>query len=356
MPSRPFARSSAEFTRRSALLAGFSLAGGTLLAACGSGSDERVPGDSPASTAPGNFPATVQHRFGETTVEAEPKRIVVVGLSEQDIVLELGFTPVAVTEWYGEQPYAVWPWAQKLLGDAEPTVLSTADGFEYEKIASLQPDLIIGTNSGMKESDYEKFSKMAPTLPGVVGGTDYFSPWEDQTLLIAKALGQEKVGQNLVESTKDAYAQAAEANPEFAGKVATFSQNGFYDGLIYVYPPGLGTDFLSMLGFTVNPDLTELAKPGEQAAISSERLDVIDTDVLVIAAEKAEDIATLEKVPTYAALGVVKEQRTVYTDPILSGAMYFVTPASLKYVLEHLTPALKKAVAGESPAEITGAA
>ncbi|GAB6900631.1 ABC transporter substrate-binding protein [Kineosporia succinea] len=280
----------------------------------------------------------------------------IVGLSEQDIVLGLGFTPVATTEWYGEQPYAVWPWAQEALGDAKPTVLSTADGFQFEKIAALAPDLIIGTNSGMKESDYEKFSELAPTLPGVVGGTDYFSPWEDQTLLIASALGSSAKGQELIDSVKDAYAQAASEHPEFKDKVATFSQNGFYDGLIYVYPAGLGTDFLSMLGFTVNPDLAALAKPGEQAAISSERLDVIDTDVLVIAAEKAADIAALEKVPTYAALDVVKNQGVVYTDPTLSGAMYFVTPLSLTYVLEHLTPALKNAVAGSSPAEIVGAA
>src|SRR5687768_7469820 len=64
------------------------------------------------------FPVTVEHQFGETTIDAEPQRVVVVGLTEQDILLELGVTPVATTEWYGEQPYAVWPWAADLLGDA----------------------------------------------------------------------------------------------------------------------------------------------------------------------------------------------------------------------------------------------
>lgn len=79
-------------------------------------------------------------------------------------MLALGRKPVATTEWYGKQPYAVWPWATEALGDAKPTVLSTSDGFEFEKVASLQPDLIIGTNSGMKASDYKKFSELAPTL------------------------------------------------------------------------------------------------------------------------------------------------------------------------------------------------
>ncbi len=348
-----------EFTRRSALLAGASIAGGTLFAACSSpGADEMVLGASPITraTTAAVFPATVEHRFGATTVKKQPERIVIVGLSEQDIVLGLGVKPIATTEWYGEKPYAVWPWATEALGDAKPTVLSNSDGFQFEKIAALQPDLIIGTNSGMKESDYQKFSQLAPTLPGVKGGTDYFSPWEDQTLLVARALGREADGQDLIRQVKERFTRAAAHHPEFAGKVATFSQNGFYDGLIYVYPAGLGTDFLSLLGFTVNPDLAKLAKPGEQAAISSERLDVIDTDVLVIGAEKAADIAALQKVPTFAALDVVKQGRTVYTDPILTGAMYFVTPLSLLYVADHLTMALVDAVAGDSPQEIVGAA
>ncbi|MBT0770702.1 hypothetical protein KIH74_17290 [Kineosporia sp. J2-2] len=96
------------------------------------------------------------------------------------------------------------------------------------------------------------------------GGTDYFSLWQDQTLPVASALGRRAQAQKLVDDVKTAYARAADENPRFQGKVATFSQNGFYDGLIYVYPAGLGTDFLSMLGFTVNPDLADLAKPGER--------------------------------------------------------------------------------------------
>ncbi|HCB07901.1 MAG TPA: ABC transporter substrate-binding protein, partial [Nocardioides bacterium] len=85
----------------------------------------------------------VTHKYGETTVDEEPVRVVSVGVTEQDILMQLGVVPVGVTEWYGEQPFATWPWAQELLGDAEPEVLSTADGFEMERIAALQPDLIV---------------------------------------------------------------------------------------------------------------------------------------------------------------------------------------------------------------------
>ena len=73
----------------------------------------------------------------------------VVGLTEQDTVLALGYKPIATTEWYGGQPYAVWPWARAALGDTKPTVLDNGDGFEFERIAALRPDLILGVNSGM---------------------------------------------------------------------------------------------------------------------------------------------------------------------------------------------------------------
>jgi iron complex transport system substrate-binding protein len=135
----------------------------------------------------------------------------------------------------------------------------------------------------------------------------------------------------------------------------TFSQNGFYSGELYVYPAGLNTDFLDYLGMTINPKLTPLAKkPGEQVGISEERLDVIDADVIVFATEKPADIANLKKVPTFRLLDAVKDRRAVYTDATLSGAMYFMTPLALEYVLEKLTPQLKKAVAGEAPETMVG--
>jgi iron complex transport system substrate-binding protein len=336
--------------QRRLILTVIALTSAGLLAACG-GEDAAEP--AATATAGSQFPVTVEHKFGETSVPAQPKRIAVVGLTEQDIVLALGQVPIATTEWYGEQPSAVWPWAQDKLGGAKPTVLSAADGFEFEKIAALRPDLIIGTNSGMKQADYTKLSALAPTIPGVKGSTDYFSPWEEQTVQVAKAMGQEAAGRKLVDDIKADYAKAAAEHPQFAGKVATFSQGAFYDGKLYVYPPGLNTEFLTMLGLTINPALTALAPAaGQQAEISAENLPKIDADVLVVATEKATDVAALAKVPTFTRLKAVSGKHTVYTDATLTGAMYFISPLSLPYVLERLTPHLDKALQGQAPAEM----
>jgi iron complex transport system substrate-binding protein len=326
------------------------------LAGCGSDEPSEPSAGGPATTttkAKPAFPVTIEHRYGSSTIPSEPKRVAVVGLSEQDTVLALGVVPVATTEWYGEQPSAVWPWAHDLLKGAKPTVLSTADGFEFERIAQLAPDLIIGTNSGMRKEDYEKLSAIAPTIPGVRGGSDYFSPWEGQTELIAAALGQPEKGEQLVSQVKDAYAKAAAEHPEFNGKTATFIQNAFYDGKIYAYPDGLNTEFLTYLGFAINPRLSELNTPaGEQVALSQERFELADADVMVFATEQEGDIEALEKVPTFEKLGAVRDGRVVYTDGTLAGALYFMSPLSLLYAVDRLVPALAAAVKGGARREM----
>lgn len=319
-----------------------------LLAACGS-EDEPTSGDAPAPTGD-TFPVTVEHRLGETVIEEEPERVVVVGLTEQDILLELGVTPVAVTEWYGEQPFATWPWAQDLLGDAEPEVLSQADGIEFEKIAALDPDLIIGTNSGMSEKDYELLSAITPTVTNVAGSTPYFSPWQDQVLQVARALGREDDGQALVDEVEGKYAAVREAHPEWEGKTATFSQGGPYDGLIYVYPDGLSTSFLTDLGFTMTEGLEGFAPDaGSQAEISAENTNLLEADVVVFATEDQKMFDGLQDFGTIGSLPAVTENRAIYTDGTLAGALYFLTPLSLEYALDRLTPMLEQATAGKAP-------
>lgn len=301
------------------------------------------------------FPVTVTHRYGDAVIPAEPQRVVVVGVTEQDILLELGVTPIATTEWYGEQPFATGPWATALLGEAEPVVLSQSDGFEFEKIAALKPDLIVGPNAGMSQEDYDKFTTIAPTISSLPHAEAYFSDWQEQTRLIAAAVGRSALGEELIEGVDQAYADAAAAHPEFAGLTATFSQGAPWEGNLYVYPDGLNTDFLTELGFTMTQGLEKYAAdPGAQALISAENTGLIDADVIVFATESEASLAELLKFGTISDLSAVKGKRAVYTDDVLAGAIYFLSPLSQKYVIERLTPLLAAAVKGESPQSLQG--
>jgi iron complex transport system substrate-binding protein len=323
-----------------------------LLAACGSDdSGSPAAGDATSSGAAegGTFPATVTHKYGETVVPEEPKRVVSVGVSEQDVLLQLGVVPVGVTEWYGEQPDATWPWAHDLLDGAHPEVLHTTNGLEFEKIAALKPDLIVGTNAGLTKKDYQLLTQIAPTVTSDEGANDFFSPWQDQVLQIARGLGREADGQQIIDDLEGKYAAVAAEHPEWADKTATFSQGGPYDGILYVYPPGLSTDFLTELGFTMTTGFEDYAPEGSQAEISAENVGLIDADVIVFATEDQKGFEGLQDFGTIGSLPAVKENRAVYTDGTLAGAIYFDTPLSRAYVLERLTPLLELAARGESP-------
>lgn len=347
--------------RRRRTVAAIAALAAAMLAACGSGSEptSAAPENTARSEATDSFPLTVAHKFGETTVPAEPERVVVIGLTEQDIVLELGVTPIATTEWYGEQPYATWPWATELLGDAEPTVLSTTDGFEYERIATLEPDLIVGTNAGLLQEEYEKLSEIAPTIASIEGSTQWFSSWQDQTRQVAAALGRSAAGEDLITGVAEAYAEARAAHPEFEGLTATFAQGGSSEGNLYVYPDGLNTDFLTDLGFTMTPGLEAFVPEGaedegSQALVAADNVGILNTDVIVFATETADAIDPLLSFGTLADLDAVKGNRAVYTDGTLAGAIYFMTPLSQKYVIDELVPRLVDAVAGEAPRDVEG--
>jgi iron complex transport system substrate-binding protein len=131
---------------------------------------------------------------------------------------------------------------------------------------------------------------------------------------------------------------------------ATFSQGGPYDGILYVYPPGLSTDFLTDLGFTMTTGLEGYApQPDSQAEISAENVGLIDADVVVFATEDEDMFDQLQDFGTISSLSAVAENRAVYTDGTLAGALYFETPLSLSYTLERLTPMLEAATDGSAP-------
>jgi iron complex transport system substrate-binding protein len=348
--------------RRTGTLKITALIGAALLlvgmAGCG-GDDDDSSSDSgsgaEASGAPDGdaFPVTVEHALGETEVPAPPERIVTVGYTEHDTVLALGLTPVGVTEWYGEHPFATWPWAQDELGDAEPEVLSETDGLQYEAIAALRPDLILGTNAGLDEESFGRLSEIAPTIAHPAGEEAWFGPWRDQSLLIGQAVGMEDDAQALIDDIDAQFADAAADHPEFEGTPIVFLQNAFYEGEAIAYQEGLSTDFLTDLGFTIPDELDEYVREaeGSQAYIPLERLSTLDAaEVLLWGTESPEDREALEAVPLYRGLEEVEEGRLVFTDGLTAGAIYFTSPLSLPYVLERLVPALASTLAGEGPA------
>lgn len=132
---------------------------------------------------------TIEHRYGETTIDEAPTRVATVGLTDQDAVLALGVAPVGTTEWYGGQPFAVWPWGQEALGDAEPVALGTSETIDEEAILEADPDVILALYAGLTEEQYDDLSQYAPVVVAPEEFRDYGIPWQDQTRIVGDVLG-----------------------------------------------------------------------------------------------------------------------------------------------------------------------
>ncbi|MFD0736090.1 ABC transporter substrate-binding protein [Planotetraspora mira] len=331
-------------------------------AACGSdsgttGSASGQPSDSTPQT--GAFPVTIQHKFGSTTIPAEPQRIVTVGLTDQDSVLALGKVPVGTTEWIGGYKGAIGPWAADKLGSsAVPAVLKdTGTGPQIEKIAALRPDLILALYSGLTKDQYELLSKIAPVVAQPAQFADYGIPWQQQTQTIGTALGKQAEANKLVSDVEARFSAAHQEHPDFAKATAVMATP--YEG-IFVYGSQDGRSrVLTSLGFTLPAGLDAVVGDEFGANISKERTDLLDTGAIVwIVSDPTKDAATLHADKLYGDLNVVKQGREVYIQETgdYGNAISFVSVLSLPYTLDRLVPQLAAAVDGDPATPVEQAA
>ncbi|MEU9337667.1 iron-siderophore ABC transporter substrate-binding protein [Streptomyces sp. NPDC048290] len=342
-------------SRRAPRLAA-ALASATLLlatAACGGSGDDSdsAAADPGSGGSSGAFPVTLDHKYGSTTIESEPKRIVTVGLTDQDSVLALGKVPVGTTEWLGGYDGAVGPWAAAKIGKAEvPTVLTdTGTGPQAEKIAALKPDLILAVYGGLTEEQYTSLSKFAPVVAQPKKYNDYGVPWQEQTQIIGEAIGAADEAAKVVKSTEDAIRTAAEENPDFKGATAVVATP--YEGMFVFGSQDPRSHLLGDLGFSLPEDLDSLIGDQFGANISKERTDLLDQDAVVWqVTDVTKDPDTLHKDASYKDLNVVKQGREVFVPESsdYGNALSMGTVLSLPYVIERLVPQLAAAVDGST--------
>jgi iron complex transport system substrate-binding protein len=314
------------------------------LAACGSDEPTRT-----ASGAAGAFPVTVEHKFGATEVPSEPKRVVTVGYTDQDITLALGVVPVGVGDFLGGYEWRSRPWAQEALGGKQPEVVSGQE-INFEAVAAQRPDLIIGINAGLKKADYDRLSKIAPTVAQSGEYIDFGMPWDEQTLLVGQALGRSAQAQKVVDDVNAKFKAFRDAHPEFAGRTAVLAYGG---------PDGYGayatgdnrSRFLEDLGFKTPTEIDKLAGDSFFVQFSQEQFRLMDQELVVMYGSQDDILAN----PMFKRLDAVKEDRVVYLDLTdqIAGALGFASALSLPYLLDEAEEALSAAADGDPSTVVT---
>lgn len=257
--------SMARLSRRQLMFAGAALSGFIL---------------SRQAAAYGDFPITIRHAFGQTTIPREPQRIVTLGWSGEDAVIALGKIPIAMTG-YPYWPDGIADWNRIRIGSEKPVLMNTI--IDYEKIALLKPDLILAVFSGLDEVSYGRLSRIAPVVSWVNG--PWSSDWKEQALLTGRALGRLAEASGNIQVVESLLGEFNSDYPEIQGKsfalISHFPQQNGCD----VYLPGdTRFEMFKALGLMPSAGVAQLgkAKGGLYSqSVSLEQLDVLDCDILV---------------------------------------------------------------------------
>jgi iron complex transport system substrate-binding protein len=306
------------------------------------------------SVDPHAFPVTIEHAYGTTTIDREPKRVVTLGWSDQDVALALGVVPVgAVKITWGGNAKDSTPWFDaKLaeLGGKQPTRYSDADGAPIEDIAKLAPDLILATNSGITKKEYDKLSKLAPVV--AFPGDPWVTSWQKSLEMIGEALGRSTLAQQVEEQTDKSIVDAAKANPEIVGKSFIFAALTTTDmsKIDYYTPEDNRPRLLTDLGMVNAPIIEQISKPGTfYGTISAERADELTSDVFITYAETSKDLATFEHNDLLGQIPGIKDGHvlasTNQTDALGLSAP---SPLSIPYAMTHFVPQVAEAAGAPS--------
>lgn len=280
---------------------------------------------------------TVKHAFGETKIPAPPTRVVSAGLTDADDLLALGVVPIAVTDWFGGEPFGVWPWALPRLGGARPAVLSLADGIRVDQIAALRPDLIVATDAGLDADTYARLAALAPTV-AQSGRDAFFEPWRDQATTIGQAVFRHDDMQKLIADVEAQFTAVREAYPQFADKTVVLLGGVLQRDAVQIVGPAWRRDFLTQMGLSVAETQESLIPRADMAAV----LD--SADVLIWMTESDQERAALVADPTIAGLSATADQRNVFTGKELAGAILYASTLSYPVVAEKLPPLIAAAL------------
>src|SRR5277367_3150559 len=314
-----------QWSRRGFLRAG--AAAGLLVVAAPPACSSHKPAPTGAG---GSEPVTISHVFGETTVPEPPKRVVSAGFTGQDNLLALGVVPIAVTNWFGDQPFAVWPWAREKLGNANPVVLNLDNGIQVQQIAGLNPDLIVATDAGVDEDTYQKLSAIAPTIPQS-DGYAFFEPWKEQATAIGRAVFQPVQMKSLINGVDQAFAGVADKYPQFKNKRALLLQGKLHQDNV-VATTGWRTEFLTQMGLAIAVSIKPFAVDQQRAFIPRDKIKPVlgAADLLIWMTESDGDQAALSANPDVAAL----QAHSVFTTKDQAGAIAFASPLSYPLVAD----------------------
>ncbi|MFK0117696.1 ABC transporter substrate-binding protein [Streptomyces sp. NPDC090994] len=306
------------------------LAGAVLLTGCG---DD----DGGSDTASGKESGTRQVTDAtgrEVDVPADPKKVVTLSEPTLDAALALGVEPVGATAGRGQK--GVSTYLADKAGKAE--VVATVAEADMEKVAALQPDLILLDETTAVKTQVSKLESIAPTVVTAKLNED----WKKAFTATADALNKASEAEKIISDFDADLAATKKKLGDNAGAVVSVIrwQNSA--------PSAVGRG-VGHVGSTITdlglerPEDQQGVGSGHSEPVSLEKLSTIDGDWLIFGtlgdqADGEKAYAEAKKVPNFSKLKAEKAGHVV----VVQGSAWNSAggPLAAQIVLDDLTKAL----------------
>jgi iron-siderophore transport system substrate-binding protein len=325
------------------------------LTACSTGTGGSASGAAASQSASSQFPVTIKHAFGQTTIKTQPQRVVTVSWVNDDVAIALGVVPVGVpkNDWGGNGKGST-PWkdaALEKLGagfgtDKAPVQFSEADGINFTEIAKLNPDVILGAYSALSEEDYKKLSQIAPVVayPELAYGTS----WQESTSIIGKALGKQTEATQLISDTEATIKDKVARYPQIQGKSYIYGnlEPAKGDGVNVYTANDNRPRFLSAIGMKLASVVEEKSKGSKEffLAWSAEKANELESDIFVTWVPDTKTTEAIKADPLLGQIPAIKSGALVAdSDNTLTLSISASSPLSLPWSLDTFLPQLGKA-------------
>lgn len=303
-PRLPISGTENVLTRRDFLLGG---AAALFLAGC-EGEDGGAQG---AGT------REVTFRGGSVTAPRRPKRVVSLWFPTSTNLVDLGLTPLGTSdagfafpeELRGEFPEDFDPASVKSLG--------SQDRPNLERVAALEPDLILCTDFQRDELG-DELERIAPTA-GLLWDGDWQLHFEE----VARVVGREREAARVVREFEETVAKARERVPQ-GFEVAFLTTE---DGATFRInrPTSFPGMIAEKLGLTVKDPVESGEKEDFFIAVSTEKLGIVRAPMVFVTEfdESRESLTFFEDQPLWKTLPAVR-RGAVETVPfgLYGGASY----------------------------------
>lgn len=322
----------------------------TTIALASCGSSDPTEDSVTASAGAESFPVTVQHMYGETTIETVPERVATWGFGSTDAVLALGIVPVAIpSAEYGGGEDRIYPWVADAideLGGDMPTLLDNATyELSVEQLLATDPDVLLAPHSGLTDTEYKAVTDAG--IPVIAPPEEIWStPWRDAITIVGTSLGLEDRSRELVADLDQQVAQAGSEHPEFEGKTIAYVSEAA-DIYYLLLPSDPRVELLENLGFTSDPSVTELAT-GESpfsTTVSAEFLSKIAADVAFTQVDTEEALQSFLSSDSSRQIPAVADGAVAGFVGQEAGAAIGPTALSIPFFLPTLVDGLAKATA-----------